>query len=84
MPDSMLEVHVLSFIFILFIILNLRQWLETGRHNNNDQWTIGNKPTTWPPPMPLPFLILEGRFAMLAMMGYLLHVPNDDKFVWSA
>lgn len=30
MPDSTLEVRVLSFIFILFVILNLRQWLETG------------------------------------------------------
>ena len=46
--------------------------------------TIGNHPTTVPPPMSLLFRICAGRFAQRAMTGYPLTVPNDDSFDLSA
>jgi len=43
-----------------------------------------NQPTKHPPPGPLEFLMLTGRFPQRAMTGYALTVPAEERCVLSA
>jgi hypothetical protein len=52
--------------------------------SDNKILTIGNHPTTQPPPTPSEFLMFEGKFPKRTMIGYPLAVLKDDNFALSA
>ena len=85
MPNNLFMIDKACLPCFTWVFFNLAQ-NQTGFIWNNTRkiLTIGNQPTTCPPPTPSPFRISIGIFAIRAMTGYPFSVPKDDSLVLSA
>jgi hypothetical protein len=70
MPNHTLEVDISLFSLFPNVFINLCCMPLKQESWKKRKLTIGNHPTTLPPPIPVPFLIFTGRFAQRAITGY--------------
>jgi len=88
MPNNLLVVDKCCFSSLTRVFFNLTRYEMISSVQmikiTDMSLTMGNHPTTWPPPIPSPLRMSTGRLAMRAITGYPFSVPKEDNCVLSA